>query len=383
MEEHRNIVCILGNGFDIDLGLKTSYKDFWESNFCPRDYPAPLIVHLNGHWPNSLKEVKWYDLENELYYYAKSFNANNSRKDIITQEELKLLEVIKPEFISFGVYDANYKEQLNSLIRKRIIIKDSTSVPGYKIPYLDDLSKSPIERDKIALELIKDGLCKYIKHAEQQARKELSIASHVLLSLLKTSDHNGLVEIFTFNYTSVQYLGHRINEIPVYHMHGQCDEGSIIIGTRDDTEIDANYVFVQKAMDSSFCPPQLVGSLHAADEVIIFGHSIGENDRQYFKAFFKQQTEFSHPKGKDITIFTKDSVSEVQIKLALQNMTDGNLSTLCSQNKVHFIKTEEFQKGTELFFDFLIKHHTDSYYADVIIGKIQSQQANKEVETLQ
>ena len=43
MAEPRKIVLILGNGFDLDLGLKTSYKDFWESEFCPKDYPAPLI----------------------------------------------------------------------------------------------------------------------------------------------------------------------------------------------------------------------------------------------------------------------------------------------------------------------------------------------------
>ncbi len=34
MSEPRKIVLILGNGFDLDLGLKTSYKDFWESEFC-------------------------------------------------------------------------------------------------------------------------------------------------------------------------------------------------------------------------------------------------------------------------------------------------------------------------------------------------------------
>ena len=62
----RNIVVILGNGFDLDLGLKTSYKDFWESEFCPLFYPAPLIYHLNQRWPDNLDAVKWYDLENEL-----------------------------------------------------------------------------------------------------------------------------------------------------------------------------------------------------------------------------------------------------------------------------------------------------------------------------
>ena len=61
----RKIVLILGNGFDLNLGLKTSYKDFWESKFCPKDYPAPLIRHLNQCWPGGIDGVRWYDLENE------------------------------------------------------------------------------------------------------------------------------------------------------------------------------------------------------------------------------------------------------------------------------------------------------------------------------
>lgn len=31
--EFRKIIFVLGNGFDMDLGLKTSYKDFWESKY--------------------------------------------------------------------------------------------------------------------------------------------------------------------------------------------------------------------------------------------------------------------------------------------------------------------------------------------------------------
>ena len=91
MDEPRKIVFILGNGFDRDLGLKTTYKDFWSSKFCPTDYPAPLIFHLNSHWPGNLEDVKWYDLENELYHYAKSFAYGGTRKDIITSEERDFL----------------------------------------------------------------------------------------------------------------------------------------------------------------------------------------------------------------------------------------------------------------------------------------------------
>lgn len=57
MAEPRKIVLILGNGFDLDLGLKTSYKDFWESDYCPKKYPAPLIRHLKqASYDNSVRK---------------------------------------------------------------------------------------------------------------------------------------------------------------------------------------------------------------------------------------------------------------------------------------------------------------------------------------
>ena len=83
MAEPRKIVLILGNGFDLDLGLKTSYKDFWESEFCPKDYPAPLIQHLNKRWSDDLEAVRWYDLENELRVYAQIEN----KTDLIDEKQ--------------------------------------------------------------------------------------------------------------------------------------------------------------------------------------------------------------------------------------------------------------------------------------------------------
>ena len=65
MNKDRKRVLIIGNGFDLCLGRKTSYKDFSQSEFCPKDYPSPLIKHLNDKWNDNLDAVKWYDLENE------------------------------------------------------------------------------------------------------------------------------------------------------------------------------------------------------------------------------------------------------------------------------------------------------------------------------
>ena len=85
MSESRKIVLVLGNGFDLDLGLRTSYKDFWESEFCPKDYPAPLIKHMNERWDDALEAVRWYDLENELMNYYRKVSLPGSKIDVISR----------------------------------------------------------------------------------------------------------------------------------------------------------------------------------------------------------------------------------------------------------------------------------------------------------
>ena len=56
----RNLL-IIGNGFDIDLGLKTKYSDFIESN-CFDENKNNLFKSIY----RSYKNMNWIDLENEL-----------------------------------------------------------------------------------------------------------------------------------------------------------------------------------------------------------------------------------------------------------------------------------------------------------------------------
>ena len=89
MNKDRKRVLIIGNGFDLCLGRKTSYKDFCQSEFCPKDYPSPLIKHLNDKWNDNLDAVKWYDLENELYnYYIRIKNNNGQIIDLYNDKDV-------------------------------------------------------------------------------------------------------------------------------------------------------------------------------------------------------------------------------------------------------------------------------------------------------
>lgn len=369
MAEPRKIVLILGNGFDLDLGLQTSYKAFWESEFCPKDYPAPLIHHLNQKWPDNLEAVKWYDLENELLNYYNGIPDPTKGQDIITEEERALLE----KFTAYGQACGWYNDQLElvqSLINKGVLFYNGNILRHVDEHLKEDGLKSPIWRDKKALGLIKEGLCNYLKSIDKPIPDSVSSAFHLLLALKKTAEAGDFIDIFTFNYTRVRFRGHSIDDIPVHYMHGNCEDGKIIIGTRDDLKMAKEYDFLLKAMDDSFTPPDIVTPLKEADEVIIFGHSLGENDRQYFAPFFLRQADYDRPVRKDITIFTRDDNSKVEIKRALQKMTDGKLSALCSINQPVIIRTGNLKEDQQLMYDFLVAHHTDEHYASEVIGKL-------------
>jgi len=371
MEEPRRIVLVLGNGFDLDLGLKTSYKDFWESEYCPKEYPAPLIHHLNQCWPGNLDAVKWYDLENELLNYYSSIPNPKAPKDIITEEERRFLEVFEAYKIGYGLY-RDQGDIIQSLYDKRIILQTNNLLCPFDAPYQKDCLRTPRERDESALKLIKEGLCKYLRSIDKPVPKSHTVAFQLLQAMTKAVDAGGVIEVFTFNYTRVPLNDKDVAVIPVHYMHGSCEDGLIIVGTRDDTEMVPEYDFLQKVMDEAFTPPDIVSSLRDADEVIIFGHSLGENDRQYFAPFFLRQADENNTTRKDITIFTRDSKSKVEIKRALQKMTNGKLSALYSINQPVIIRTNNLIEDQQFLFKFLVNHGLNQRYAGDVLGNLLS-----------
>ena len=74
---------------------------------------------------------------------------------------------------------------------------------------------------------------------------------------------------------------------------------------------------------------------------------------------------------KDITIFTKDDNSEIEIKRALKLMTDNELSSLFSLNNLEFIKTDNIYLNPESFRPFLRKHLIDERQVNVQIRQLK------------
>lgn len=359
----RKKVLILGNGFDLDLGRKTLYKDFYESNYCPKDYPAPLIRHLNEKWVDNLEAVKWYDLENELYNYYSKIRSKGFKFDVFNDSEKHLINKFnKKGFILFlsDIEGQPSETLINALIHKKVLKKEggfiTLSKPEFSLP--------PEQRDYFALQLIKEGLIEYLKIQQGKEINKDSVAA--IVAKLFSRDNAEYKQIYSFNYTNIkdvsydwifsEWIGSSIK-----YVHGNVNDKNVILGTKD-SPFEVKYDFLQKTFDAKYNPPAMVYDLMNADDIFIFGHSLGMNDSQYFQAFFDRQSSTQNPQSKNITIFTKDEKSEFAIKRALQEMTNYKLSSLFGLNKLQIIKTDELYADHNKFEDVLADIFSISKY---------------------
>lgn len=363
MGVNKHIVLVIGNGFDLDLGLKTSYKDFWNSPYCPKDYPAPIISHLNERWSEDLDAVKWYDLENEFLNYYVRIKDKHPRPDFVSEKEFEFLQIADNTMIQYGTFKG-YEEQVDSLWQKGII-KKRTPIPFPYIDYHDDLKHDSVWRDEKALRLIKEGLCKYLIEAWNDGPRVNTIAYNVLRCMSESMEAGHTVNIYTFNYTPLPCPFDRIFEDNLFYVHGNSKSGSIIIGTRDG-DYDKDYEFLQKAFDKHFSPPPIVADLMEADEIVFYGHSLGENDSQYLKPFFEKQSSTESCR-KDITLFTYDDAAVQGLKRAINKLTDFKLSYFFSMNQVKIVlQANEDRTGYNNF----IKAHISKDRIDEVIKHI-------------
>jgi hypothetical protein len=125
-----NRLLIIGNGFDLDLGLKTSYKNFIQSDvFLKLAETNELCQHLKSQ--HRLKN--WINIETELKQYWQ--NANLSRAEFNelchalkeylltldlksyskTSKAFQLIDSIKNE--AFDVIDFNYTDTITSIMQ--------------------------------------------------------------------------------------------------------------------------------------------------------------------------------------------------------------------------------------------------------------------------
>ena len=272
--QHPLSVLIIGNGFDLDLGMHTSYRDFASSKLWPFNdpiYDKGLGKHLN----DISHTEKWLDLENELAKYAQSIPSN-----LLSNEET-------------------------------------------------------IRNDEVDFEVLVNKLKEYLQSEQENFQKNAHDckAKDILTMFSRKKNYF----IHSFNYTDIKkissILNIRIETSRIEYVHGTLEDGDTILGAGDNTQIPDEYDWLYKTSNKNYSSNNLADSLTNADEICIFGHSLGENDHNYFKPFFQRISQhmdltYHDPmtdKRLKLTIYTKDEESEIAIKRQLRKLTDNHL----------------------------------------------------------
>lgn len=292
-------VFIIGNGFDLDLGWKTSYRDFVCSDYWPLKGNAPNCP-MAEYLKDRTEVDRWYDLESMLKAYA----SDNPH-------------------------------------------------------YHDDA----FPRDEEFFNELRVSLTSFLKAEIQKTVNTESMATRVLKAIVA----NGyFTSIYTFNYTDLYDIAQKVgihSKFDYEPVHGCLARNSIILGVDDNAQLRKGYSYLRKVFSEHYTSHPIRYTLQECDEVVFFGHSLGETDYPYFADFFEDQSHCAERKNsKHITIFTKDNKSRFQILEQLRLMNGGRTERLQNDNDFKIIMTDSPDKVLlENFLDNLKKESVTAH----------------------
>ena len=278
--------AFIGNGFDLHLGLKTSLKDFFVKKVLKKTkaglwiYSGENIIYLLIYFryfsfhQNSdfgcFRKVdsdnpSWMDVEGFIKKIAKHpgiFNLLiNAYKGYCDDKLVAMKEPKETNLVLYPLFD----------IFKKRKPKKSGSYSVIKKMLLDDLLR--FEED------FKKYVCSEVKIKEDYDSKSYSFLQKIVQTALK-KEKDCYINAYNFNYTKIGELKYASN------VHGTIDD-KIIIGY-DSTNDNVVDEFIELSKDWQKISIDIDFDIREVeiDNVIFYGHSLGEQDYPYFFEVF-------------------------------------------------------------------------------------------------
>jgi hypothetical protein len=380
-----NKLFLVGNGFDLALGLKTSYADFmfWllkkqfieaTSNYGRQVAPEPHRANYNVHYKNYDRLIIFGYSSCELFdvliegNYGKdksieAFNKFNESKDIfnfIKEKEIKIAFKNKNGLFSeicnqINVGWVDIEETYFRLIKG--LINNENNIHKDKIDeHNEDLKNIIVELNKYLREIKSDLNTEQAKIFFEQFAEKVNDKDVFLDGEQKIDTGNSHLYFLNFNYTeSLQHIlnicGLKFQDYTVNHIHGSFhEEKPIIFGFGD--EMDDSYKKIEEFGDKRFFTyiksfqyfqnsnyRNLLRFLNSESfQVCIYGHSCGLSDRVMLNEIFE------HKNCRSIKIyFYKDK--EGNNDFITKTM---NISRHFNSNKLMRQKIVEFNPENEI-----------------------------------
>lgn len=286
---YKNIL-VIGNGFDLNLGLKTAYSDYLNSvNFQELLGRNSLARYLN----NCKKTSKWVDIEKELYNYSNSLFYKVEKNLYPDPRSVQLISYLR----------GDYYEICCSL---REYLKKATTC---QIDF----------NDKAAYKIVSEVF----------------------------TQKNVNTYILTFNYTGIIERLHQCyfplsENFCINHIHGSLQNNNIVFGIEDSAEVAKKHVFLYKSYNTTQNINGLISVFENAKNITFFCYSLGETDHSYFDDFFNAQTKPDCDKKK-FTFYYYGQEAYDDLIWQLKTLTKNRLTYLKQYNQLEFHDVSRFK----------------------------------------
>lgn len=290
MNKDINTTLIIGNGFDLNLGMNTGYKAFYDqlekNKFWEKHSNNSLLKYIKDNGGN--KDF-WYDFETIILYYTfeseqgkklikleKTKNPNKKLTKDIVSEVKEGVKLLKEELVKFlakakpnnknlvpayrifaavlGACGDNEDELITSLLKR----KDKQSI--WKFPNNKIISFNYLD-DPCSLSVY---LQFFINNIKVPCTPPIGI---------RAAD---LENMFVFLHRSLDFQN-KSNIHP-----------GIVFGTNDDERMPKALYFLRKSHQlGNNAKTHFLATLNKSKRIVIFGLSLLGIDFDYFKEFFE------------------------------------------------------------------------------------------------
>lgn len=269
-------LLIIGNGFDINCGLQTSYSNFIDSNrFKKLESEGSILAH---ELRSAFTVANWVDIERELAEYSTRIMASRTsmydpHRSAFRDEFFSLVQALS-DYIK---YDIDYKS-INFDSDGPLILRSITKA-------------------ELPLVLVNFNFTSTIKYIEEHYN--IRIGEHI-------------------------------------HIHGDAISENIVFGVSDSERVSFDHAFIKKsAFDGLYTELHLYEIMKFADSITIFGHSLGITDKSHFKKFFNGSL-----RNRTIEIFIHSTKSKESIIGRLDDLTDRSLGQFRVRNNLVYKQTQ-------------------------------------------
>lgn len=357
MNQNKPGIVILGNGYDIFHGNKTTYKDFVES----LDEDTNV---WNIYFKNILHIQNWIDIENEFGKIIESYiNFKNEYSTFyITFPYNKNYEQLIHFFgFTVNVYNEPYEEtyiQHNKTKSKQKLKCDFDSIiiskyyENHKIPNLvvDNSIINFNDIDKIIIEdfnAIKKKLQLHIQN--NVSTNESDYKNSSIQKVISNYDN---VIVLNFNYTNtLQFYNKNITNIFV---HGSIED-KIVLGTNNT--LTETFSFFRKdiqALSSDInYKNKFVSALGIIEpslvDLIVLGHSFDLNDYDKFNFIYKvAHNKYFHIDS--LNLFYYNEEDKIKRLYNIKEFFTNYLEDTTANYNLDYNNLDYDMKGNPIFF---------------------------------